>query len=77
MGNKISTLTALKLGGISFDVELNEPTKNEKFDIHIQNERLKLFFKDKEFCKFAACFIAAQKRFDVLKGKSDEQSRRL
>ena len=72
MGSKLSTLGTIKLGGILFDVELNEPTKNEKFDIHIQNERLKLFFKDKEFSAFAACFIAAKKRFDILKGKTYE-----
>ena len=74
MGNKISTLGRIKLGENIFDVELNEGTKAEKFDIHIQNESFKLFFKDKEFATFAACFIAAKKRFDVLKGKSNEQS---
>ena len=74
MGNKISTLGRIKIGENIFDVELNEGTKDEKFDIHIQNEQVKFFFKDKEFARFAVCFIAAKKRFDVLKGKSNEQS---
>lgn len=72
MGNKISTLGRIQLGENIFNVELNEGTKNEKFDIHIQNERFKFFFKDKEFATFATCFIASKKRFDVLKGKSNE-----
>ena len=72
MGNKISTLDKLTIGGVPFEVELNEGTKKEKFDVHIQNEYLKFFFKDREFAEFAACFIAAKKRFDVLKGKVDE-----
>ena len=72
MGSKISTLDEITFGGVSFEVELNEGTKKEKFDVHIQNEYLKLFFKDWQFAEFATCFIAAKRRFDILKGKVNE-----
>ena len=69
MGVKVSSLGTIRIGKSVFDVELNEGTKQEKYDIHIQNEAIKLYFKDAEFSRFAACFIAARKRFAVLKGQ--------
>ena len=72
LGSKISNLAEIKIGNNILKVELNEGTKSEKFDIHIQNENFKLCFKDKEFSIFSASVIAAKKRFDVLKGKNDE-----
>ena len=72
MGVKISNLAEIKIGENIFDVELNDGTKSEKFNIHIQNKNFKFCFKDKEFEMFAACVVAAKKRFDILKGKNDE-----
>ena len=68
MGTKIKTITDFYIGNMIFNVELNEGTKAEAYEVHIQNDLLKLCFKEADFTMFAACIIAAQKRFNVLKG---------
>jgi len=72
LGSKLANLAEIRIGDNIFNVELNEGTKSEKFDVHIQNNNLKLYFKDKDFAIFSACVIAAKKRFDRLKGINDE-----
>lgn len=72
MGEKIKDIGKIKISSYSFDVELNEGNKNEKYNIHIQNDVLKLSYKEYEFAKLVACFMGARKRFEGLKGMRDE-----
>ena len=72
MGTFIRNLRKIYINNIEYTIELIDGNKNERFDVHIQNNNIKLHFKDYEFSAFVACFMAARKRFDILKGDSYE-----
>ncbi|MGL5571538.1 hypothetical protein [Cetobacterium sp.] len=72
MGEKILDLDKITIGNTELNIELNEGTKNEKYNIHIQNERINLSYKDFNFIKLASCFIVAKKRLKIFKGDSNE-----
>ncbi|MGL6114976.1 MAG: hypothetical protein ACRC1R_08030 [Cetobacterium sp.] len=72
MGEKIRDLEKIFIGNSEFNIELNEGTKEEKYNIHIQNERVNLSFKDFNFIRFASCFLVAKKRLEIFKGEEDE-----
>lgn len=67
MGEKIKDLEKITIGNMDFNIELNEGNKAEKYNIHIQSDRINLAYKDFNFIKFAACFLAAKKRLEILK----------
>lgn len=68
MGNKIKDLGEVTIGNQKFIIELNEGTKTERYNIHIQNKLLKICYKDIEFAEFAASFMLAKNIFENLKG---------
>ena len=72
MGERIKNLGVIKLGSNSFVLEMNEGTKDDLFEIHIQNHKVKFSLKDKEFIKLVACFAIAEKRFKKFKELSNE-----
>lgn len=72
MGEKIIDLDTIIIGEVKFNIELNEGTKNSKYNIHIQNDRINLAYKDFNFIKLAACFIVAKKRLELFKGEENE-----
>lgn len=67
MGEKISDLEKITIGYMDFNIELNEGTKNEKYNIHIQSDRVNLAYKDFDFIQLAACFLTAKKRLGIFK----------
>lgn len=69
MGNKIKDLDEIKFGGQIFKVELNGGTKNEVFDIHLQNDNMSICMKDYEFSEFVATLMVARRRMERFKKK--------
>ena len=69
MGNKIKDLAEVEIGGSKYKIELNGGTKNENFDIHIQNEKISICLKDYEFAQFASAVLVANKRIKRFKGR--------
>lgn len=60
MGEKIKDIGKIHLGGTDLDVELNHGTRqNEKYEIHIQN--------DKDFLQMASVIVLAKKQLDIIK----------
>ena len=51
MGTKIKTITDFYIGNMKFNVELNEGTKAEAYEVHIQNDLLKDKFKELYYVK--------------------------
>lgn len=72
MGTKLCELDTISIGKNIFKIELNEGNKEEKYNIHIQNETFKLCYKEEEFALLVAAFLVAKKKFNKLKGKDDE-----
>ncbi len=72
MGERIKDVGSFSLGYEKFTIELNSGTKQEKYNIHIQNSNLKLCFKDYDFIKFAETCLIAEKRLDFYKGNEYE-----
>lgn len=67
MGDKIKILNTISINDNVFEIELNAPTKNQIYDIHIQNNFLKLCYKDQDFCQFVVCVLLARERFKKFK----------
>ena len=72
MGESIKDVGSFSLGKEEFHIELNFGTKQEKYNIHIQNSNLKLCFKDYDFVKFAEACLIAEKRLEFYKGNENE-----
>ena len=72
MGERIKDLGEFKIGGCLFKVELNHGNKNEKYNIHIQNDIFKIAYKEREFAEFVGGFIEAGERLKKMKGIEDE-----
>ena len=72
MGERIKDLGEFKIGGYMFKVELNHGNKNEKYNIHIQNDIFKIAYKEREFAKFVGGVIEAKERLKKMKGMKDE-----
>lgn len=63
MGEKIRDLGTVVIGNEEFVVELNKGTgTNRKYDIHIQNSKVRLNISEYDFCKIASAIICADKR---------------
>ena len=69
MGNKIKDLAVIEMGGQKYSIELNGGTKKEKFDIHIQNEKINICMKDYEYSQFVTALFVAKKRMERFKRK--------
>ena len=69
MGNKIKDLASIKMGGQNYCVELNGGTKKEKFDIHIQNDKINICMKDYEYSQLVTALFVAKKRMERFKKK--------
>lgn len=69
MGNRIENLTEIEMGNQSYNVELNGGNKQEKFDIHIQNEQINICLKDYEFAQFVTAILVAERRMERFKNK--------
>lgn len=69
MGNKIKDLATVEIGGQKYSVELNGGTKKEKFDIHIQNDKINICLKDFEYSQLVTALCVAQKRMERFKKK--------
>ncbi len=67
MGDKIKTIDTILIKDNIFEIELNAPTKNQLYDIHIQNDFLRLCYKDQDFCQFVACILLAREKFKKFK----------
>ena len=61
MGNKIRELAEIEMGDKKYSIELNGGTKEELYDIHIQNENINICLKDYEFSQFAIEILLANK----------------
>lgn len=72
MGEKIRDLSEINLGGAKLLIELNHSVNPKyKYDIHIQNEKFRMEFPDKNFLQIASAILLAEKNFETLKkGKS-------
>lgn len=69
MGNKIKDLATIEIGGQKYCVELNGGTKKEKFDIHIQNDKINICMKDYEYSQLVTALFVAEKRMERFKKK--------
>ena len=67
MGYLIKKIGEIRIGSNILDIEYNDGTKKQLYDIHIQNEVLKLCFGDQEFMKAATSILLAKERFDSFK----------
>lgn len=67
MGNKIRELAEIEMGNKKYTIELNGGTKEELYDIHIQNENINICLKDYEFSQFAIAILLANKRMERFK----------
>lgn len=58
MGELIRDLNSIRIGKAILKVELNKGTrKNGKFDVHIQDDKLRLNISEYDFCKIAADIV--------------------
>lgn len=68
MGEKIKDIGKIHLGGTDLDVELNHGTRqNEKYEIHIQNEKVRLALSEKDFLQMASVVVLAKKTIGYYK----------
>ncbi len=72
MGEKIRDLAEIRMGGADLMIELNHSvSQNYKYDIHVQNEKFRMEFTDKDFLQIASNILLAKRNFENLKeGKS-------
>lgn len=70
MGELIKKVGKIHIRDTEFDVELNE-AEYPGLDkvIHIQNEKFRLLFTQKEFIQFSTVVLEAKDNFDYYKGK--------
>ena len=69
MGEVIKKVGEFKIGGSSFEIELNNSACGGKYrDIHIQNDKFRLEMPENEFLPMAACVLLAKRQFDIMKG---------
>ena len=68
MGEKIKDIGKIHLGGTDPDVELNHAARqNEKYEIHIQNDKVRLALSEKDFLQMASVIVLAKKQLDIIK----------
>lgn len=68
MGEKIENIGNLYLGNTELVVELNHGTReNEKYEIHVQNDKIRLALTEKEFLQMASAVVLAKKQLDIIK----------
>ena len=52
MGNKIRELAEIEMGDKKYSIELNGGTKEELYDIHIQNENINIKLDPEEHVEY-------------------------
>ena len=68
MGEKILTLTNVKLLNTDFEIELNHPpSSGQDQQIHIQSDKFRFEMDKKEFIKHALTIMLAEKNLKNLK----------
>lgn len=68
MGEKIKDIGKIHLGSTELDVELNHGTRqNEKYEIHIQNDKVRLALSEEDFLQMASAVVLAKKQLDIIK----------
>lgn len=68
MGEKIRDLSEINIGGANLLIELNHSvSKKRKYDIHIQNDKFRMEFPDKDFLQLASAVLLAKQNFENLK----------
>lgn len=73
MGEVIRDIDEIQIGEQKFKIELNHSTtENDKFEIHLQNNKFRLAIPQKEFLQMASCFILAKKQLDILKRRQEK-----
>lgn len=69
MGEKIKDLGTISIGKAMLKIELNKGTKARgKYDIHIQNNKIRLNLDEYEFAKLANGIIFASEKIKKNKG---------
>lgn len=70
MGEKIKDIGKIHLGTSDLAIELNHGTRqNEKYEIHIQNDKVRLALSEKDFLQMASAVVLAKKQLDIIKRK--------
>lgn len=70
MGEIIKNIGCIQIGKSIVDVELNHSTQSdEKYEIHIQNDKFRLALPEKEFLQMASAVLLAKKQLDIIKRK--------
>lgn len=70
MGELIRVIDSIELGNQEFDIELNKSSNgSDEYEIHIQNEKIRLALTEKQFCKIATCILLARKQLHQVKNK--------
>jgi len=73
MGEIIRNLGKIRIGKSEYKVELNTGTRNDgKYDIHIQNDEVRLNISEYDFCRMAAALIYADEKIRKYKKRGDE-----
>ncbi len=68
MGEKIKDLSKINIGGADLLIELNHSVNlKHKYDIHIQNDKFRMEFRDSDFIQIASTVLLAKKNFETLK----------
>lgn len=71
MGEKIRDINKIRICGALFMVEKNKGTHGHgKYDIHIQNNKIRLNITEKDFIKIAACILYAEENLNSYKNRS-------
>lgn len=72
MGEKIKDIGCIQLGKSNLVVELNHSTQeNEKYEIHIQDDKFRLALSEKDFLQMASAVLLAKKQMDIIKRKNE------
>ena len=70
LGELIRVVDSIEIGSQKFDIELNKSSNGQgEFEIHIQNDKIRLALTEKQFCKIATCILLARKQLHQIKNK--------
>lgn len=70
MGELIKKLNKIKIGNTELVIEKNKGTQPGcKYDIHIQNDHLRLNLSEQDFCKIACCIMYANENLNHYKNE--------
>ena len=67
MGEKIRDINTIKVGTCKLMIELNEGYSDEGRVIHVQNNKFRYLFQEKQFYKLCANFMRSKSELDYLR----------